>query len=252
MDHWEIIKSQAEKCRDSSTEWKSFIQEKRYRIKKVFDKKIVIERLDSGSPAEVGEKGVNKSIEKLKNSGRLKKTDLYDTVAIESTLVYLHPSIHWDKQTSEIYWKGSTRPSLEITKLFIEEANDDELQKIQVEINKRTNQSKFRKSVIQNYKSTCAISGTQVEEVLEAAHINQHANKGDNKIQNGILLRADLHILFDRNLILVHPEKLSIHLSPALSGPEYVQFEGKTIFQGTIGIKREYLQNKWNNATWAR
>ena len=61
----------------------------------------------------------------------------------------------------------------------------------------RQGQPQFRKSLLTAYRSRCAITGTAVESVLEAAHIWPHKGEQTNEVWNGLLLRADLHTLFD-------------------------------------------------------
>jgi putative restriction endonuclease len=62
---------------------------------------------------------------------------------------------------------------------------------------------KFRDSVLHVYRQTCCISGWRVEEVnvIEACHIVQHAESGNDKITNGLALCPNLHLAFDLGLI---------------------------------------------------
>jgi len=50
--------------------------------------------------------------------------------------------------------------------------------------------------------------------VLEAAHIKPYRGKTDSHLENGLLLRADLHTLFDLNLIGVEPDTLTVRVHP--------------------------------------
>lgn len=255
MDHWEIVKSQAIKCYESNTEWTSFIERRRYKISKVEVGKVIIARLSGGEDAELGIQGINNAINKLKGAGRLKSTALISAVARQVALVYLHPFIHWDNATREIYWKEvGGELSVEGTIGFIKQAKDDELEKILVEVNKRQNQSVFRDSLLKLYNSRCAISEVNTGEVLEAAHILAHSDKGINSVENGILLRRDLHRLFDRNLLLIHPKKLTVHISPAIKDPEYKKYDGKKLLQRIDSSRpaEEFLSEKWTNADWGK
>jgi putative restriction endonuclease len=72
-------------------------------------------------------------------------------------------------------------------------------------IAQRRGQRTFRDSLIAAYGSKCVISGCGVLDVLEAAHIYPYRGPATNKVSNGLLLRADLHTLFDCNLIAVDP-----------------------------------------------
>ena len=67
----------------------------------------------------------------------------------------------------------------------------------------RQGQKKFRKSLLESYEGRCAISGCNVQQVLEAAHIMPYLGEETNHVENGLLLRADLHTLFDLGKIKI-------------------------------------------------
>lgn len=93
----------------------------------------------------------------------------------------------------------------------------------------RQGQPRFRNGLLQAYEGHCAISGTAVESVLEAAHISPHKGEQTNEIWNGLLLRADLHTLFDLFLLTVEADSLRVRVSPALAGSEYADLEGQAL-----------------------
>jgi putative restriction endonuclease len=69
--------------------------------------------------------------------------------------------------------------------------------------------------------------------VLVAAHIRSYAEGGDHRVDNGLLLRSDLHTLFDRGYITVTPE-FKVEVSKRLrtdfdNGEEYFAWHGKRI-----------------------
>lgn len=107
---------------------------------------------------------------------------------------------------------------------FINEAKDDELQKIQVWINQRKNQNKFKLSLLKKYNSQCLISKIKIPELIEAAHIFPHSKSGQNNIANGILLRSDLHTLFDCGLLSINPENFKVIIDKSLQKTEYQKF----------------------------
>ena len=74
--------------------------------------------------------------------------------------------------------------------------------------NSRPKQSQFRKNLIQSM-DRCPITGTDLKNVLQAAHIKPYAYEGSDEISNGLLLRADIHILFDSGLLNLKPDDLS-------------------------------------------
>ncbi|CAE6821386.1 hypothetical protein R70006_06215 [Paraburkholderia domus] len=66
----------------------------------------------------------------------------------------------------------------------------------------RQHQPAFRRAVFAAYCGRCAISGCDIPETLEAAHIHgRDWREGHNQVEDGILLRRDLHTLYDRGLL---------------------------------------------------
>lgn len=90
----------------------------------------------------------------------------------------------------------------------------------------RQGQPKFRQDLIAAYEGKCAISGFDAAEALEAAHIVPFRGEHTNVARNGLLLRADLHSLFDQGLFRVDPQTFQIILSPQLKASAYQQFAG--------------------------
>jgi putative restriction endonuclease len=69
----------------------------------------------------------------------------------------------------------------------------------------RLGQGSFRILVTDAYERRCAITGERVLPVLQAAHIRPYASGGEHRVDNGLLLRSDLHTLFDRGYLTVTP-----------------------------------------------
>ncbi|MCZ7555449.1 MAG: HNH endonuclease [Bacteroidia bacterium] len=67
----------------------------------------------------------------------------------------------------------------------------------------RYGQGTFRILVTESYQRRCAITGERTLPVLEAAHIKPYALDGQHNVQNGLLLRSDVHTLFDDGYITV-------------------------------------------------
>lgn len=85
----------------------------------------------------------------------------------------------------------------------------------------RTKQSEFRSIVLQAY-GACAVTGSKLSQVLEAAHIVPFSGRNDT-LKNGILLRADVHRLFDSFLLSINPKTKTLELNPVLE-PEYGRY----------------------------
>lgn len=71
--------------------------------------------------------------------------------------------------------------------------------------NSRPKQQQFRKALIANMVK-CPITGNSLTTVLQAAHIKPYAYEGSDDISNGLLLRADIHVLFDSGLLNLRPD----------------------------------------------
>lgn len=93
----------------------------------------------------------------------------------------------------------------------------------------RRGQPAFRKSLMSAYGGICAITGCAVSSVLEAAHIIPYLGDDTNHVQNGLLLRADIHTLFDLGLVTIEPETYIVRVSPELSDSGYWEHEGKAL-----------------------
>lgn len=74
-------------------------------------------------------------------------------------------------------------------------------------IQPRLGQGAFRVVVTDAYGRACAVTGEHSLPVLEAAHIRAYASEGPHDVRNGLLLRADLHRLFDRGYVTVTAER---------------------------------------------
>jgi putative restriction endonuclease len=81
----------------------------------------------------------------------------------------------------------------------------------------RLGQGAFRVAVTDAYKRACAVTSEHSLPVLEAAHIVPYADGGAHDVSNGLLLRSDLHRLFDLGYVTVTPE-LRLEVSPRLRG----------------------------------
>ena len=93
----------------------------------------------------------------------------------------------------------------------------------------RVGQGKFRNSLIAAYSGQCAFSKTSQRDVSQAAHIYPYKGKSGNNVANGILLRSDLHLLFDLHMISVNPKNFTICVSDRVEEEVYKSLEGKKI-----------------------
>jgi putative restriction endonuclease len=97
----------------------------------------------------------------------------------------------------------------------------------------RLGQGAFRSLVTDAYHRRCAVTGERTLPVLEAAHIRAHAADGPNRIDNGLLLRADIHRLFDDGYVTVDHD-LRFVVSRRVreeyeNGREYYRYHGRPL-----------------------
>lgn len=111
----------------------------------------------------------------------------------------------------------------------------------------REGQQRFRETLIKYYGIKCMITGCTIPQAIEAGHVNPYRGKKDNHPANGLLLRRDLHALFDCNIIGIHPDDLKVHIHPSLKNSEYFLFEDKAILLPRKGLSpsREALEIRW-------
>lgn len=95
---------------------------------------------------------------------------------------------------------------------------------------RRRGQPQFRKQLLKAYQGRCAITACSLQQVLEAAHIHPYLGDETNVVSNGLLLRADVHTLFDLGLLWINPADLRIEISEVLRDSEYVSIEGRSLY----------------------
>ncbi len=103
-----------------------------------------------------------------------------------------------------------------------------------VPVRPRLGQGSFRVAVTDVYERRCAITRERVLPVLEAAHIKPVTQGGRHETTNGLLLRSDIHRLFDRGYVTVTPDhrfRVSRKLKEDFdNGEEYMQLAGSELW----------------------
>lgn len=133
--------------------------------------------------------------------------------------------------------KGQTQ-KLEENNEFDPDSIVDARKKIQRSIIQRQGQPKFRKDLLKAYEKKCAITQCDVVEVLEAAHLVPYLGTGTNVVNNGLLLRGDIHTLWDRYLISIDPDTYTVHLHRSLMESEYAQYNGVKVSLPALDIEK--------------
>jgi hypothetical protein len=116
---------------------------------------------------------------------------------------------------------------------FNPKGQDDARARVLREVVHRRGQRKFRKDLIAAYSGRCAITGCPVIPLLEAAHITPYLGPDTNAITNGLLLRADIHTLWDLGLIAVEPSTRRVWVSPDVNDPTYAALSGQPLMPPT-------------------
>jgi hypothetical protein len=113
----------------------------------------------------------------------------------------------------------------------IEQLDDEEdrRRRVLATIVARQGQPEFRRRLMAAYDGRCSISGWDVPDSLEAAHIMRYLGPQSNDLSNGLLLRADLHMLFDLGLITIDAESYEIIVDPSLRGTQAQQLHGSRL-----------------------
>jgi putative restriction endonuclease len=97
----------------------------------------------------------------------------------------------------------------------------------------RLGQGAFRVAVLDAYERRCAVTNERTLPVLQAAHIKPYSQLGPHALDNGILLREDLHTLFDRGYVTVTPD-LELRISSRIrreftNGRDYYALDGRQL-----------------------
>lgn len=98
---------------------------------------------------------------------------------------------------------------------------------------RRLGQGAFRLKVTDGYARRCAVSGEKTLPILDAAHIRAYEAGGEHEHSNGLLLRTDIHKLFDRGYVTV-TDDLRFAVSERLkadfdNGVHYYAMQGREI-----------------------
>ena len=112
-------------------------------------------------------------------------------------------------------------------------------------IKERRGQQAFRDALRERYGDICLFTGCDLLDVLEAAHIKPFRGEQDNNPQNGLLLRSDVHTLFDLDLIGIEPKTLQIHVHMKVKQSEYRQFDGTILKCSDARPSDDALQLRW-------
>jgi putative restriction endonuclease len=116
-------------------------------------------------------------------------------------------------------------------------------------VRSRIGQATFRIELEKQYQTRCAITGERTRPVLDAAHIKPFSLTKEHRISNGVLLRKDIHKLFDDGYVTITPDRRFV-VSAAIreefeNGRDYYELDGR-ILRDTLTVDgrpaAEYLE----------
>ncbi len=123
----------------------------------------------------------------------------------------------------------------------------DERERRNLGILLRRGRKMFRDELIRRYGARCMISGCTTMALIEAAYIQPESAPKFNNPTNGLLLRSDLHTLFDLNLVGIDPARLVVAVHPDLLGGEYKPLDGAALHVANgRGPNRRALATRWD------
>lgn len=92
----------------------------------------------------------------------------------------------------------------------------------------REGQAEFRKRLVDHYGAVCMVTGTALASVIDAAHIAPYNGTATNALSNGLLLRKDIHALFDAGLLTIGPD-LVVYVSAGVDDTFYRSLDGREL-----------------------
>ena len=183
------------------------------------------------------------------SNGRISRTAIdTGTAKLAAFVQFMQPILSWTADGKEIVVVNSM-DALNI-QLLSKRPDYETISRLM-----RSGQPKFQKDLMDIYNSRCSISGTTLSNVIDAAHVVPHSDYYDYSVENGVLLRADLHNLFDDGMIAIDPDALIITVHPDLiNDPDYGIFNNKAFIRGkdNAAPSRLYLNKKWKNKKWSQ
>ena len=119
-------------------------------------------------------------------------------------------------------------------------------------IRPRLGQGAFRVLITDIYQRRCAVTGEKTLPVLDAAHIRPFSESGSHETHNGLLLRRDIHRLFDLGYVTVTPKDHLFKVSKQLDGDYgngkiYYDFDDKPINVPVLDAQKPDKMPDWHN-----
>jgi Domain of unknown function (DUF3427)/HNH endonuclease len=190
---------------------------------------------DSADPDGKIDEGVfAEAIEKINQSGgTVPRGSLLNSRDLEMTFVWYLPMLDFDNEGKQI--------------VVVEADDDTDVKDTSGRRRPRRGQNKLKQNLLKIYGGKCCVTGTAVVETLRACHITAHVISGINHSTNGLLLRSDIHDLFDEGLLGIDPESLRVRIKMGLRDTIYFKYDGKQLLARRDGVKPNVaaLKQRW-------
>jgi hypothetical protein len=138
------------------------------------------------------------------------------------------PAVNWYDLESNSWTQQGTFSWPKIPKLtdYILPRNGTSKRR-RASVKERPGQGKFRSKLSSAYGEICMLTRCAVDQALDAAHIDPHDGPEFDHPQNGLLLRKDLHCLFDNDLLGFEPTSRIAYFGTASGQVAYADLHGK-------------------------
>ena len=111
----------------------------------------------------------------------------------------------------------------------------------------RIGQARFRASLLERFGSVCAVSGPAPLDVLDACHLYSFAASGEHDVHGGLMLRKDIHKLFDVGAIAVAPDAMTVDVVQHVRGfAGYQELHGRSLHVEVSWRTEKWLRDHWN------
>lgn len=120
--------------------------------------------------------------------------------------------------------QDSESTSADIDRLDLHVLTDDQRELVEKLVRVREGQGAFRRTLLAVYDG-CAVTGTRLDAALDAAHITSYKGLASHDVRNGLILRKDIHRLFDLNLLTMEDDG-TVRVAPEVTEPVYRELDG--------------------------
>ncbi len=107
---------------------------------------------------------------------------------------------------------------------------------------RRRGHPQFRAMLLDAYDRKCAITGSNAVDTLEAAYISPYKGMQTHHPSNGLLLRADIHVLFDLGKIAIDTRSMTVLLNDELADTHYKILAGRPVHRPADRAQRPDLE----------